>query len=54
MTTYTFVAETSSGQTIREQAVQAESEKDARRAFWQVLSDGERNQVASIECVDEA
>lgn len=33
--------------------VEAKTEKEARKKFWLSLSDGERNNAESIECIDE-
>ncbi len=33
--------------------VEAKTESEARKQFWLSLSDGERNNAESIECIDE-
>lgn len=53
MTPYTFIAETATGRTIREQTVAAPSHAAAYRAFWNGLSQAERDACACVECLDE-
>lgn len=38
----------------REVWQEGESEKAARKALWDSLSDTERNAVVQIDCIDEA
>lgn len=50
---FTLIAESSSGATIYEATVEADSYKDAHRIFWHGLNDAQRDACASIECVNE-
>jgi len=51
MNKYEMIAETSQGNVIREEWVEAKSEKEARTIFWEMLSSQAKNLTASIECV---
>lgn len=53
MTTYTFIAEDSRGQVIREGSISAGTKKGARVQFWNGLTEQEQGACSSIECVDE-
>ena len=48
MRTYIFAVDPSD----KEITVKAASEKEARRAAWESLTDAERDAAASLECIE--
>lgn len=53
MAAFTFIAEASDGNTIQETTVKAATHKEAYAAFWQGLTDAQRDACACVECLDE-